>query len=103
MVEKNTSFGMGDVLKGKTTQVEAVAETSFKRLANKQAESKMERKTTIYSNIEAPVKKGDQIGKIQFLENGKSVGEVKLVAKNDVKRLGIADVFGVFITKWVLK
>ena len=42
MVEKNTSFGMGDVLKGKTTQVEAVAETSFKRLANKQAESKME-------------------------------------------------------------
>lgn len=103
MVEKNTSFGMGDVLKGKTTQVEAVAETSFKRLANKQAESKMERKTTIYSNIEAPVKKGDQIGKIQFLENGKSVGEVKLVAKNDVKRLGIADVFGVFITKWMLK
>lgn len=103
MVEKNTSFGMANILKGKTSQVEAVTETSLKRLANKQSENKIERKTTIYNNIEAPVKKGDEIGKIEFLEKGKSVGEVKLVAKNDVKRLGIADVFGVFIAKWALK
>ena len=33
---------MGDVLKGKTTQVEAVAETSFKRLANKQADEHLQ-------------------------------------------------------------
>ena len=103
MVEKNTSFGMANILKGKNSQVEAVAESSLRKLVNKQSENKTERKTTIYNNIEAPVKKGEQIGKIEFLENGKSVGEVKLVAKNDVKRLGIADVFGVFIAKWALK
>lgn len=103
LTEKGDSFGTANVSKGKNETVNAITESSFKKLANKQSDNKTETKTTIYNDIKAPVNKGDEIGKIEFLENGKSVGEVKLVAENDVKRLNIVDVFGVFITKWLLK
>lgn len=103
LTEKGVSFGTANVSKGKNETVNAITESSFKRLANKQSGNKTETKTTIYNDIKAPVNKGEEIGKIEFLENGKSVGEVKLVAENDVKRLNIIDVFGVFITKWLLK
>ena len=103
LTEKGVSFGMAPVSKGKSATVNAVTESSFKRLSNSRSGNKTETKTTIYKDIKAPVYKGDEIGKIEFTENGKSVGEVKLVAENDVKRLNIIDVFGIFIAKWLLK
>ncbi len=103
LTEKGVSFGTANVSKGKVATVNAVTESSFKRLSNSRSGNKTETKTTIYKDIKAPVYKGDEIGKIEFTENGKPVGEVKLVAENDVKRLNIIDVFGIFIAKWLLK
>ena len=40
LVEENASFGMVDVEKGKSAQVEAVTQSSLKRLVNKQSENK---------------------------------------------------------------
>ena len=102
LVEENASFGMVDVEKGKSAQVEAVTQSSLKRLVNKQSENKTEAKATLY-NVKAPVSKGTTVGKIEFFEKGKSVGEAELVASNDVKKLNIVDVFGIFMTKWLLK
>jgi len=103
LTEKGVSFGTANVSKGKVATVNAVTESSFKRLSNSRSGNKTETKTTIYKDIKAPVYKGDEIGKIEFIENGKPVGEVKLVAENDVKRLNIIDIFGIFISKWLLK
>lgn len=102
LTEANKSFGTANVLKGKTTKVEAVTKNSLKRLIDKQSENATEEKVTL-NNVEAPVTKGDIIGKIEFIEKGDTVGEVDLVASEDVKKLNLIDVFGIFLTKWLLK
>ncbi len=103
LVEENKDFGTVAVSKGKIAEVKAVTKKSFKRLKNKQEEKKVETKTTLYNNVEAPIIKGDKIGKVEFLENGKSIGEVELIASEDVKKLSLVDVFSIFFKKWVLK
>ena len=103
LVEKSKNFGTVAVSKGKTAEVKAVTKNSFKRLKNKQEEKKVETKTTLYNDVEAPITKGDKIGKVEFFENGKSVGEVELIASEEVKKLSLVDVFSIFFKKWVLK
>ncbi len=103
LVEENKYFGTVSVTKSKVSEVGAVTKTSLKRLGNKQEEKKIETKTTLYNNIEAPIVKGDKVGEVEFIENGKSVGKVELVASEDAKRLNLVDVFGIFLRKWFLK
>ncbi len=103
LVEENKDFGTVAVSKGKMAEVKAVTKNSFKRLKNKQEEKKVGTKTTLYNNVEAPIIKGDKIGKVEFLENGKPIGEVELIASEEVKKLSLVDVFGIFLKKWFLK
>lgn len=103
VIEKNASYNNVPIIKGKEQSVEAVTENEFKRLVNKQSGVKTETKVTLYNDIKAPVKKGDIVGKVELLENNNLVGEVNLVANNSINRLNLVDVFGIFITKWMLK
>jgi D-alanyl-D-alanine carboxypeptidase (penicillin-binding protein 5/6) len=43
------------------------------------------RNVKLYKNLNAPIKKGDKVGTIQLVKEGKVVLESELVAKNDVK------------------
>ena len=54
---------------------------------------KIEIKVELPDSIEAPVQKGDKIGKILFLCNGETVGECDAVADASVDRIGFGEVF----------
>jgi len=63
--------------------------------------SGMERKVQIDKTRQAPIKKGEQVGKVTYLLNGKKVGEVAVQAQKKVGKMqfqhAFADVFQSFL------
>ena len=43
--------------------------------------------------MKAPIKKGDVVGKVIYKINGETVGEGKVFALEDIKKLGYIDLF----------
>lgn len=103
VIEANKPYDNVNVIKGKKDSVGTQTQSSFKRLVNKQLESKLETKVTLNDEVKAPVKKGNVVGKVEIIENKKTIGEVNLVASENVQRLNFVDVLGLFLGKWVLK
>lgn len=103
VIETNTPCDNINIVKGKKETIGTETQSSFKKLVNKQSENKIESKVSLNNDIKAPVNKGDVVGKIEFVENNKKIGEVNIVASEDVKKLNLVDVFGLFLRKWILK
>jgi len=103
VIDEKISFGSVDVIKGKENSVNAITQSSFKRLGNKQSGNSTETKVVLNNNIKAPVNKGDIIGKVEIVENSKKIGEVNLVADKSVLRLNFIDIFGKLLANVMLK
>lgn len=103
IIEEGTSYGDVNIIKGKNETVGVVAQSSFKRLVNKQSGGNVETKVALNEQINAPVNKGDMVGKVELIENSKTIGEVNLVVEQSVLRLSFIDVFGSILKKWILK
>ena len=103
LIEDNADCGSINVSKGKKESIATKTQGELKRLVNKQSENKIETKITLDESLKAPVRKGDVVGKVEVLENNEYVGEVKIVAAEDVGKLSLSDVFCVFMKKWLLK
>ena len=101
--DKEISFGSVNIIKGKKNSVDAVTQSSFKRLGNKQSGNNTETKVVLNDNIKAPVNKGDVIGKVEIIENSKKIGEVNLIADKSVLRLNFIDIFGKLLANVMLK
>ena len=86
------------VLKGTQKTVEALPQGNLNVLLPKTASGNIERKTVLSENVTAPVKKGDILGTVTITLNGEQLGEIALVAKEDVKRLTLGVTIG-----WILK
>lgn len=102
-VEENQLCGEVKVEKGKNNSVKAVSSASVKKLVNKNSDNKLEIKVTLYDKIKAPVSIGDEVGKIELLENGKVVETISAISAEDVKKLNLADIYGLFLNKWFFK
>ena len=86
------------VLKGTQKTVEILPQGTLNVLLPKTASGNIERKTVLSENVTAPVKKGDVLGTVTVTLNGEQLGEIALVAKEDVKRLTLGVTLG-----WILK
>ncbi len=87
-----------EVLKGTQKTVEILPQGTLNVLLPKTATGNIERKTVLSENITAPVKKGDVLGTVTVTLQGEQLGEIPLVAKEDVKRLTLGVTLG-----WILK
>jgi D-alanyl-D-alanine carboxypeptidase (penicillin-binding protein 5/6) len=86
MFKRNQVIGDAHVHKGKDKKVEAVTSEPLSLLTKKGEKTEdVTRKVTLDKNLNAPIKKGDKVGTIQLVKEGKVVLESELVAKNDVK------------------
>ena len=103
LINKNEIMGEVKVKKGVKESVGTLTESDYQKLTGKQNTDKIERNVVIEEEIKAPVKKGQQVGKIELMENGKKIGEVKIVAEGDVIRIGTVDVLLGIIKQWLLK
>lgn len=73
------------VKKGIEDSVEIGLDDGFSLLMEKSKIANMEKTITLPEHIEAPVKKGHKVGKVEFFSDGKSVGVCDIVAKSDIK------------------
>jgi serine-type D-Ala-D-Ala carboxypeptidase (penicillin-binding protein 5/6) len=89
MFKRNQSLGIAHVSKGKEKTVQAVTNEPLSLLTKKGEKTEdVEQKITLKKNLDAPIQKGDKVGSVKLIKDGKVVLESDLVAKNDVKEAG---------------
>lgn len=86
MYKRNTSVGQTEVSKGSKKRVEALTSEPISLLTKKgENVDDVKQEITLNEKISAPIQKGDTVGKIKFVKNGKTLVESPLIAKEDVK------------------
>ncbi len=79
-------IGQVDVLRGANTKVNAVTAGDLSVVNLRGQESKVEVRVELPRYVQSPVRKGQTLGKMQALTEGKVYSEVRLVAEVDVDR-----------------
>lgn len=102
------SFGKsGDIIqtvsvnKGVNNHVDAILENSAGTLIEKGKENQVTQTVEINSNIEAPIKKGDIIGKVVFSLDGSELSSTNLVSSSDVDKISLFTMSKKIIYSWV--
>ncbi|ADL42296.1 Serine-type D-Ala-D-Ala carboxypeptidase [Caldicellulosiruptor obsidiansis OB47] len=90
---KGFCFGKVKVKNGIEKEVEVILSTDVKLLVKKGDESTVESKVTLPQQISAPVKTGQKIGKLELWKDGKLLGAYDLIAKKDVQKRNLFDIF----------
>lgn len=86
MYKRNEVISQAKISKGQNKTVDAVTSESLSLLTKKGEETKdVKQKVIIQKNLKAPVHKGDKVGTIKLIRNGKVMLESPLVAKNEVQ------------------
>lgn len=101
LYEKNASLGHVPVSKGDKRKVEAVTSEPVSVLTKKGEDPKAVKKEIVLKkDIKAPVKKGEQIGTLKLVKDGKTIVKSPLVAKEDVNKANwwilFKNSFGIF-------
>ena len=90
-----------DVNKGVRKTVDAVLEENSGALIEKGKESQVTQTIEINENIEAPINKGDVIGKVVFSIDGNNIASVNMVADKKVDRINLFNMSKKIIYSWV--
>jgi len=88
------------VKKGLLQTTNAIYKEDVKLLLKKGEKGKIERIANIESELTAPVKAGQKIGKITYMISGKEVGTAELVASNDIQKASFIRVFYDMVKEW---
>jgi|Deesub1362A_J573_1020465.scaffolds.fasta_scaffold09810_2 D-alanyl-D-alanine carboxypeptidase (penicillin-binding protein 5/6) len=101
-IKKGEEIGKVRVEKGKLPEVIAISEQTLNTIMKRGEESEIEKKIELKEKIEAPVKKGEILGKAYALKNGKIINEVNLIAAFEVKRATFVDIIKKFLKTLLL-
>lgn len=64
--------------------------------------SKIERKISLDESLEAPIKKGDVLGKVEYLIEGESIGQSNIISTMDVELDPMTKTYNKILSKWYL-
>lgn len=101
-IEKGEPIGIVAVSKGKEKQVSLEAGDEFSLLSEKINTKEVEREIKFPERISAPVKKGDKLGEVNLIAEGKTIKTVDIVASCDVEKKSIAMMFVDMVYGWIL-
>jgi serine-type D-Ala-D-Ala carboxypeptidase (penicillin-binding protein 5/6) len=86
MYKRGHSLGKAVISKGEKKNINAVTSEPISLLTKKGEDiDKVKKEISINKKLKAPVHKGDQVGTIKLVKNGKVLSESPLVASEDVK------------------
>jgi serine-type D-Ala-D-Ala carboxypeptidase (penicillin-binding protein 5/6) len=86
MYQRGHSLGKAVVSKGDKKSINAVTSEPISLLTKKgESIDKVQKKITLQKNLKAPVLKGDRVGTLKLIKDGKVLSESPLVANVDVK------------------
>lgn len=97
---KNDEAGDVQVEKGITTKVKAIYADDVKALIKKGDKNAVTREINLNTGITAPLKAGTKVGTVTFKSGDKVVGNVDLVAANDVEKASFIKLFFRMIADW---
>jgi len=108
----NFEVADGAKLAGETGQVKVVggekdfaacgAEGSGNIVVKKGEAAKIEVKKTMPEEINAPVRKGDKIGELSFILDGKEIAKKDITASEDVGKIKLHKMYMKILRKWLL-
>ncbi len=92
--KKNQPLALLKIEKGQTKRVSLVTDGSVS-LLNKKGEEKVNVRPSIVlkKDVQAPIKKGEQLGTLKMMRDDKVISETPLIASQDVKRASWFDLF----------
>lgn len=93
IIDDSSTIDKKEVELGKEKEVEIIASDKITILSKKSEEN---RNITYKANINkiiAPVKKGDKVGTIDIIEDGKIIGTVEATVKKDIDKANISTIF----------
>ncbi len=92
VVEEGEEVGKVRVFKGKQETVTAVAKTDLQVVVKKGAENNLVKQSRLAENISAPIKAGQEVGKVVAFRGDEEVDSVKVVAKSKVEQANFMEV-----------
>ena len=75
---------------------------AFSKLMTRGMDKNTEQIIELYDSVSAPVKKGDVIGKVKYICNGETVGEVPVLAAETVDRINFWGIIIMFFRNYCL-
>lgn len=90
---KGEQVGEVKVYKGDKDTVPAIIKDTVNILVNKETKEITDTKINLETVVKAPVTAGDKLGELIYYSNGKEVGKVELVAKEEVKKASFQTMF----------
>ncbi len=81
-----------DIINGINKTAKAIAKEDKFVLSEKGNRDEVQKRVFVNDSIVAPVKKGDVLGRVEFVANGKVLDSVDIVAKEDVLKKGIGQI-----------
>jgi serine-type D-Ala-D-Ala carboxypeptidase (penicillin-binding protein 5/6) len=87
MYEKGRVLGKTEISKGSEKNIEAVTSERISLLTKKGEDIKnIKEKVTLEENLKAPIQKGDEVGTLKLVQDGKTLVKTKLVANESVEK-----------------
>lgn len=86
-----------NVKRATTTSVMPVIPNGITALVPMSGKDRIDQKITLAIDVEAPVHKGQVLGKVEFFVNNESVGTVNLTAPEEIPRMGFFSALGMFL------
>ncbi len=86
------------VISGMTDSVKTTVSKPEPVLLKKDSSVKVEPKVYLPSEVEAPISKGDVLGKLTFECAGNTIAEYPIISDEDVKEINFADVSSLFFS-----
>ncbi len=93
LIDEKVKLKKQKVLLGKKDSVEIVPLSSVKILNSKSSEKRNVRYQLEMKKIKAPVKVGDEVGKVLLIEDGKVIEEIGVTVKENVEKLNLLMVY----------
>ncbi|MBU5311229.1 D-alanyl-D-alanine carboxypeptidase [Tissierella carlieri] len=82
--------------------VAGVSKSDSHFIVRKDQKDKVEEKIIVDETLEAPISKGQVIGKLEYLLNGKVVAETDIVSTMDVEKIPTPSIFKNILSKWYI-
>ena len=83
-----------DIINGTEETVKAIAKEDRFALSEKNNNKDIKRRVFTDNDIKAPIKKGEVLGYVEFVSDGKVIDKVEIVSKNAIKKKGITRIMG---------
>lgn len=100
LCQKNILFKSVPISKGTQDTLNLLYEDDFVSIQKKNDKTEISEELLLSENLEAPINKGDIVGKINYYKGNSTIGSVNLIAESDLHKKTIFTSFLLIFKEW---